>query len=259
MLKKIFTETQFGDPHPWSNEYFQNVGKLGATGWYFKIFTPNKYENLPSNVEIIPMTLEEFNTLIENKLGVNPHSYLKNGVPTKPVSDFYVAHGKIFEDYLKDADYWGFTNWDIVYGQLSRFIPDELLAKCDIFSDEINTINGIFTLVRNNEKMNNLFKEIPDWEMKLTTHKLFGTDEYDFTKVAQTIPNFLFPKYYPLHSHDRLEQHLPEPKLSLKEDGSLWELFNDVKHPNWEHARPLVGREIPYFHFITTKKWPTFK
>ena len=157
-MKKIFLQTQFGSSHEWSNEYFQNVAKLGATGWHWYIFTPNKYENIPNNVKIIPMTIEEFDTLMEKKIGVNPHNYLKNGVPSKNVSDFYVVHGKIFEDYISDADYWGFTNWDIVYGDLSKFIPDEILAKCDIFSDEINTINGIFTLVRNNEKMNNLFK-----------------------------------------------------------------------------------------------------
>lgn len=256
MLKKVFLETQFGSPHPWTEEYFKNVAKLGATGWYWYIFTPNEYKNVPDNVKIIPMDIETFDELIKEKLGIQIGNYLENGVPHRPVSDFYPFHGKIFEDYIKDADFWGFTNWDIVYGRLSNFIPDELLSQCSIFSDEINTINGIFTLVRNNEKMNNLFKEIPDWENKIRQHRLIGLDEYDFTEIAKKEPNFITPAYYPIHSHDRLEQHFPEPKLEIKEDGSLWELFNDVGHPSWEHAKPVVGREIAYFHFITSKKWP---
>lgn len=256
MLKKVFIETQFGSPHPWTKEYFENVAKLGATGWYWYIFTPNKYENVPDNVRIIPMTIEECNDLMEKKIGVNPHNYLENGLPHKNVSDFFVAHGKIFEDYIEDADFWGFTNWDIVYGRLSNFIPDEILEHADIFSDEINTINGIFTLLRNTEEMKNLFKQIPDWENKFTEHRLVGTDEYDFTEIARKQPNFVFPKYYPLHSHDRLEQHYPDVKLEIKEDGSLWELFKDVRPPSWQHQRPFSGREIAYIHFIRTKEWP---
>lgn len=256
MLKKIFLQTQFGLLHPWTDQYFQNIAPLGATGWYWYIFTPNKYENIPDNVKIIPMTIEEFDTLMEKKIGVNPHNFLVNGVPSKHVSDFYMAHGKIFEDYIKDADFWGFTNWDIVYGRLSHFIPDELLTHADIFSDDINTINGIFTLIRNNEKMNNLFKEIPDWDNKFRVHQLIGTDEYDFTEVARKIPNFVTPKYYPLHSHDRLKHQIPEPCLSMKEDGSLWELAEDIGAPKWEHARPFIGKEIMYYHFQRTKSWP---
>lgn len=258
-MKKCFILTQFGKPHEWTQEYFDNVAKLEATGWYWKIFTPNKYENLPSNVEIISMTIEEFDTLIEKKIGVFIGNSIKNGVPSKHVSDLYVASGAIFEDYIKDFDFWGITNWDIVYGRLSHFVPDQLLEQCDIFADDVNTINGIFTLFRNRLDINNLFKEIPDWETKFKTHQLYGLDEYDMTQVARKNSSwmrFLTLAYYPMHSHDRLETQNPVPKLSMKEDGSLWELSEDIGHPNWEHARPFIGREIPLYHFIKTKKWP---
>lgn len=259
MIKKVFILTQFGKPHEWTEEYFKNVAKLEATGWYWKIFTPNKYENVPNNVEIIDMTIEQLNDLMEKKIGVNPKNYLlENGVPSKHVSDFYVASGAIFEDYIKGFDMWGITNWDVMYGRLSKFIPDELLEACDVFSDDVATINGVFCLFKNNEKMNNLFKEIPLWENLFTTHKLFGTDEYMMTDLVRSKSDltFLCPQFYPLHSHDRLEQHALNVKLKEEKDGSLWELFADIGAPNWIHARPFIGRELPYFHFIRTKKWP---
>ncbi len=89
-------------------------------------------------------------------------------------------------------------------------------------------------------------------------HTLHGTDEYDMTEVMKDAPvRYTHPQYYPIHSHDRLEQHVPEIKLEIKEDGSLWELSQDINHPVWAHAHPLMGKEIPYFHFLRTKKWPT--
>lgn len=258
-LSKVFILTQFGTPHSWTEEYFNNIAKLEQYGYYWKIFTPNTYENVPSNVEIIPMTIEELNALMEEKIGVNPENYITDaGIPSKHVSDFYVASGAIFEDYIKDYDMWGITNWDVVYGRLPLFIPDEVLEESDIFSDDVNTINGVFCLFKNNEEMRWLFKEIPQWEYKFKTHQLFATDEYDMTAVARTKKGITFmgPHYYPLHSHDRLEQHTPEPKLKIEADGSLWELFKDINGPIWEHMRPYLGREIPYFHFCRTKEWP---
>ncbi len=146
-----------------------------------------------------------------------------------------------------------------MYGRLSHFLPDELIKSCDIFSDDINTINGIFTLFKNQEEINVLFKQIENWQELFTTHQLYGTDEYHMTDVVrknhETV-TFFSPLYYPLHGHDRLEQHVPDVKLSIKPDGSLFELSRDVNGPNWEHARPFIGREIPYFHFIRTKAWP---
>lgn len=255
---KTFILTQFSTPHPWSLQYLQHLGHLASTGWRWKIFTPNIYSNLPINVEVIPMTIEEFNILVEQKLGINPNNTIINGVPSKPMSDFYIASGKIFEDYLKGTDFWGITNWDIVYGNLSKFISDDLLYQSEVFSDDIATINGIFTLFRNTEKINTLFMEIPNWKELLTTHTLYGTDEYHMTEVMKQHPEILFayPAFYPFHSHDRLEQHVPEVKLRMTEGGRLWELFADTNPPKWIHARPLMGREIAYFHFLRTKTWP---
>lgn len=262
MIKKCFVLTQFGSSHTWTQKYFDNIATLEKYGWYWKIFTPNKYEKIPSNVEIIPMTIEELNVLMFNKIGVNPENkILTNGTPSKHVSDFYVASGKIFEDYLKGFDYWGITNWDIVYGRLDKFLPDSELTKYDVWTDDVNTINGIFCLFKNEVYVNLLFMEIPHWKEMFTTHQLFGTDEYHMTDVMKIAAKegrvrYGFPEYYPLHSYDRLEQHVPDVKLEIKSDGSLWELFKDTKPPAWIHARPFSGREIAYFHFINSKRWP---
>jgi len=263
-MKKVFVLTQFGKPHEWTQKYFENIKRLGQYGWYWKIFTPNKFENVPSNVEIIPMTIEEFNTLIEKKVGVNPMNFItEKGVPDKAVSDFYVATGVIFEDYLKGYDFWGITNWDVVFGRLDNYLPDEMLSELDVFSDDVGIINGVFSLFRNIPKVNNLFREIPGIENMLTEHKLFGIDEYylidPLKKAAKNEAlTYIHPQYYHLHSYDRLAHHVPVPQLEMQPDGSLWEKFWDVAPPIGyiNFPKGYIAKEIMYFHFSYTKKWP---
>jgi hypothetical protein len=253
-MRKVFILTQFGDPHAWTQQYIDNVQKLWPYGWEWKIFTSNDIKS-KGNVEVIPMTIDEFNRLVEKTCNINPEVAIKDGLPTKPMSDYYVASGLIFQNYIKNFDFWGITNWDVIYGRLDHFIKERDLEKCDIWSDDVGAINGVFSLYRNNEEINNLFKKIPYWQAYFLSKNIVGTDEYKMTEIAPTV-RFEHPHFYPLHSHDRLENHVPRPKLQLEKDGSLWELLADTNPPNWIHRRPFIGREIPYFHFSKTKRWP---
>lgn len=275
MLKKTFAITMFGSSFPWIQEYIDHVQHLAKYGWEWKIFTPNKDVKTKGNVEIVDMDTDQFVDLCEKTIGVRPNLYItKNGRPSVHVTDFYVASGLIFEEYLKHSDYWGITNLDVVYGRLDHFLPDTLLEQCDIMTDDKGAINGVFSLYRNKVNINNLFREIENWEQKFTLppcpqcvegkgeHILAGTDEYDMSVIAQNAADqkrifYMMPQYYAFHSHDRLEQHVPEVKLEIKPDGSLFELFRDVNPPQWIHAKPFLGREIGYFHFPVTKKWPS--
>ncbi len=259
-MNKIFVLTQFGKPHPWTQKFIDSVQFLGEYNWYFKIFTPNTFQS-KGNVDIVPMTIEKFNSLVKKNCGVDPEIEIKNGLPTKPMSDYYIANGLIFKEYLEDADFWGITNWDVLFGRLDHFVSDESLEQCDIFSDEIQTINGVFSLYRNEAKINRLFKKLPLWKRYFISEELFGTDEIGMTNVVQREVQigklrFMTPKYYPMHSHDRLSNHVPTISLNRKPDNSLWDLQKDTNPPEWVHKRPFIGHEIPYFHFSKTKRWP---
>lgn len=276
MLNKTFVITELGEPFSWTQKYIDHVQHLKKDGWSWKIFTPNKYD-VPEggNVEVVPMTAEEFADLVEKKLTIRPQMYITDkGVPSVHVTDFYVFTGLIFEDYLLDTDYWGITNMDIVYGNLSKFLSDQELMKYDIWTDDVKNgkgvVNGIFSLWKNHHHVNTLCYRIPSWGAKIAQdpcpkcagsglhHHLYGTDEIDMVPILQKLADegaikYGHPQYYPLHSYDRLEQHVPDIKLEIKDDGSLWERFRDTD-PHGDSDR--AGREIAYFHFIRSKEWP---
>ncbi len=260
----------FGTPFPWIDRFIESVQHLEKYGWYWKIFTPYKYKGVISfekgNIQTIDMDINQFCELVGEKTGITPKIFITDkGIPSIHVTDFMVAYGKIFEDYLKGYDFWGMMGGpDILFGRLDHFLPDSYLADCDIFTDDPKFINGCFTLFKNTPVINDIYTKIPNWKeafkqkdcLRCTTgrgaHSLYGTDEYGLTKVLEnTVLHYKHPKYYPLHGHDRLERH----EISLKEDGSLWELNRD-NPPLWSNAIPEFGRELLFYHFSQTKKWP---
>lgn len=257
-MKKIFVVTQFGKKHDWTEKYIENVQKLEQSGWYWQIFTPNKFES-KGNVQIVPMTIEQFADLVGLKCGIKPTLYITPaGIPNIHITEFYVFMGKILEDYIKGFDFWGMTGMDNVYGKIDDFISDRLLANCDIFSDDVDTLNGNFALWKNNEKINTLYKRLPYWKELLAQpdcqgcvskgeHHLYSPEDLGTKFIIGDDIKMATPQHYDLHGHDNLVNH----ELELKDDGSLWELNHDSR----EGFRTF-GRQIAYYHFSKTKVWP---
>ena len=92
----------------------------------FMIFTDNDMSsyNIPSNVHVHSMTLEEIRARAARHLDFEPVL----NVPYK-LCDYKPMYGLIFEDYLCGYDFWGHVDPDIIWGDLGHFITDYLLSK----------------------------------------------------------------------------------------------------------------------------------
>lgn len=100
-----------------------------------------------SNVKIKKMSFVELKRRIKNLFGNDIK--LKN--PYK-LCDYRPAYGMIFQDDIKDFDFWGFCDIDLIFGDLNKFIPRNVFEEYDkIF------YHGHFCLMKNCEKMNKLF------------------------------------------------------------------------------------------------------
>lgn len=91
------------------------------------IFTDDETKyNYPDNVIRYKMTFEELKEKISSKFDFNiemPNAY--------KLCDFKPAYGYIFEEYIKEYDWWGHCDIDLLLGDLSTFITDELLDNFD--------------------------------------------------------------------------------------------------------------------------------
>lgn len=269
MLRKVFILPQFGPPFPWTAEYLEHIATLAPHGWQWKILTPHAYQSRSANVEIVPMTFADFDARVTKATGVVTGNCLDaDGLPAKLVSDYYPAFGDIFADLLTECDYWSITNWDVLYGRLDHFLPDAELAQYDIWSDDFHHVNSLFCLYRNTERINRLYRLVPHWEQMFQYDGLpiVGFDEIYFDVIVRHLADanalrFGHPPYFSLHSYDRLVQHQPKPNLAIAPDGALIECFDDP-HPALTHYPPwrgMFGREIMYFHFLSTKQWPALR
>ena len=105
--------------------------------------------DLTHNVFFKQMTLNQLNVLVASKI----HPKAKISRPYK-LCDFKPTYGILFEDYLTKYDFWGYCDIDLIFGNIRRFITDDILDK----HDHILSL-GHFSLNRNNSKMNNLFRK----------------------------------------------------------------------------------------------------
>lgn len=136
------------------------------------IFTDDNLPFVPNNVSVIQCKLEDIKERVETKLGFT----VSLNAPYK-LCDFRPAFGMIFEEELKDADFWGWGDVDLIYGDLSRFITDEVLDRYDKIYP-----CGHLSLIRNTEEINSVFMlDIPgtlNYKDVFNSDKSFIFDEY---------------------------------------------------------------------------------
>lgn len=117
----------------------------------FLIFTDQiSLPNLPDNVIIQTCSFEDIKKLVQNKLALDIKR-LKAFSPYK-LCDYRPAYGKIFEDYLTDADFWGFCDVDLVFGRIFNILSIEEFQE----SERILT-QGHLTFYKNSERMKLMF------------------------------------------------------------------------------------------------------
>lgn len=176
-LKKIcLVMPYFGN---WPNyfPFFLKSCEFNPTiNWLF--YTDCKIpEAYPKNVKFVSTSWQDFNQLISSKTNIK----IDILYPQKK-NDFRPAYGHIFEDYLTDFDFWGTGDIDIVYGNLRKFLTDDVLSKFDIVTTYDTFLSGPFTLFKKEQKL--LYQKNLDYK------KVFICNEY--CNFSET--NFIYDK-----------------------------------------------------------------
>lgn len=116
----------------------------------FLIFTDNKkLKKLPYNIKWYNVSFKE----VYEKIQKNIEFKISLPNPYKLV-DYKPVYGLAFKEYVKEYEWWGFGDIDVILGDLSPYIAEKNLKKYDKILDL-----GHFTLIRNNLENNYLWKK----------------------------------------------------------------------------------------------------
>lgn len=112
------------------------------------LFFTDCFVKSSTNIKVVSMKFSDLKKRISELFPFK----IKCKTPYK-LCDYKPVYGLIFKDYIKEYDFWGFCDIDLILGDLSKSITDEILDNSDkIF------FHGHFSLFRNSDKMNSLFK-----------------------------------------------------------------------------------------------------
>jgi len=219
------------------------------------------------NVFYHHLTITQFTKLASTKLQL--HVDIHN--PYK-ICDFKPAFGVLFGQYLQPYSFWGHTDLDLVFGSITNFISDDLLNSNDIISGKNAYISGHFTLFRNSEKINWLFKSSPDYKKVLEDgNRNYCFDECSalwfelldgksiFELPSDTISMTHLVKYF--QAQGSLRAHFGCfvcEQDQLTPDGNLAEFQDVLLLTGSQLHSKITGKEYMYFHFHFLKKTDHF-
>ena len=133
----------------------------------FMIFTDCKCEyEYGDNVKIVYTTFDELKRVINEKMGFE----CKIVKPYK-LCDFKPFFGVIFHEYLKEYTHWGHCDLEMNFGNLKKFISDDVLDEHDKILR-----HGHLTIYKNNSEVN----ENSKLSFSRGNYKLFLQSEYHY-------------------------------------------------------------------------------
>ncbi len=145
--------------------------------YYWIIFTNDHSPYIfPNNVHVYYLSFNEMCEKIHEKISKEA----KIETPYK-LCDYRPCYGLIFEEFLKDSDFWGYCDVDMVFGKISNFISTEMLEKYDKLF-----FLGHCTLIRNCEDNNRAYFYEPEFKKVIEEADNHSFDE-EFKHSINTI------------------------------------------------------------------------
>ncbi len=141
--------------------------------FHWLLFSDNNY-NFPKydNISYNKIDINEFNRLASDKTNIKIRIE-----KAYKLCDIRPLFGKIFEDQLRGFDFWGYSDIDIIYGQISDFINYEITENYDIISTYQGFLSGPLCLFRNNNRINELPRQSVNYPFVFESSKHYGFDE----------------------------------------------------------------------------------
>lgn len=148
MKKLVFIIPYFGRFNNYFQLFLNSCAKNVDIDWM--IFTDDKRNfKYPKNVIVRYMSFDELKNIVQSYFDFK----IKLEFPYK-LCDYKPTYGLIFKQYIKEYQFWGYCDTDLIWGNINEFITNETMKNYDKIG-----IFGHCTIYRNTEYINNLFKK----------------------------------------------------------------------------------------------------
>ena len=211
-------------------------------------------KNAPSNVQFTEISFEQYAQRIRNTLHIDFY-------PETPykLCDIKPAYGFIHSEELKDYDFWGFGDIDVIYGNLRAYL-NEYRLRHQTISCIGTRISGHLALFQNNNQTRQAFQRCAGWEQSMCgKHSAF--DERSFSHLfvkrknwSRWLSNLVYcwDPYVRNALFEEVHASAPSHYIPWIEG-----TFNFPTQWNWNRGsltNNLTGsREFPYWHFVEWK------
>ena len=146
-------------------EYWQKSAAANSQVDFFVVtnLDVSKYIKY-DNIHYILLTADEFWDKVQALFDFPiARSYYKS-------AEYRPLFGTIFLDYIKDYDYWGSTEFDMIYGDILSFLQPYLDKDADVIGQ-----TGPFRLIKNSDRLRSIpFYEVRDFKHPLTLELAFS-------------------------------------------------------------------------------------
>lgn len=220
------------------------------------------------NIHFEKIAFKDYCSLVSQSLDIEFH-------PANPykLCDLKPYYGFIHHEIIKNYNFWGFGDLDLVWGDIRHFYTEQLLKKHDILSTHSDRLSGHLTFVRNIPYYNTLALRLPNWKELLTSPDNQAIDEihltlkiYPWAKLLWKIHKHIFLRF---HFQDewsaynrfcrRVNRILLNKKiLFVERNTSPWN-DGDMPQKEWLYKNGHVydtqtKEELIYLHFLSMKK-----
>jgi hypothetical protein len=128
-------------------------------------------DELPSNVKVHFKSKRQLTAELGSLIGVEVN--LQN--PYK-LCDFKPSYGHLFESLIKDYDYWGYGDLDVIYGDLDTLVVKNLGAH-DVISFREKWMSGSLAILKNKPTVSKLYLLSKHLEKVFKTPECLSFDE----------------------------------------------------------------------------------
>lgn len=203
----------FGKLPNYSRLVMRSAGANPSIDWFiFGDHAPD-YE-LPANVRFQHLTMSDLEGIMEAACGTPVRI-------DRPIdlTRLKPTYGLCFSRQLADYDFWGHVDLDMIYGDLRKFLPPDLLDGYPRVH-----VRGHLSLYRNTEEVNRYFMlqapGAPDYREILANRDRTQFDEW--------------PGIWKIFRYHNIPQYHAE-------------VIADIKTPNWNHITRFEAGELPNY------------